>query len=110
MLTVLTKGRWLARAAPFHCTTDDATNPPPLTVSVEGAGSCCCAYSAGSMRALASGFAEISERRRCGTVPPPGAAVTTCYGRAEPVLREIARRNRCRQFGVDEIKVGSNYP
>ena len=64
----------VARAVPFHCTTDDAAKLLPLTVSVKAAPAAAALLGAS---ALSVGAGGSTMKVRAAEVPPPGAGVTT---------------------------------
>jgi len=77
----------VARAAPFHCTTDDAAKLLPLTVSVK-AGPPALALLGASELSVGAGLPSV--KIWAAEVPPPGAGVITVTSAVPAATRSPA--------------------
>jgi hypothetical protein len=67
----------VVRGLPFHCTTDAASNPVPVTVKVKPAPP---TVTVAGDKELTAGTGFVSEILTAEEVPPPGVALTTVTG------------------------------
>src|SRR4030095_11585308 len=86
-LSVVALPNVVARAAPFHCTTDDGTKLVPVTVSVTPAAPTPTLLGE-TLATVGAGF-EI-DSVAMPEVPPPGAGVTTVTAAEPAVARSLA--------------------